>query len=108
MGASQNQEFLPQLQRLSFLLDLHPKESTLLAFQRKQQREKDKELTVSQTMRQEPAGKKYKVSTEELRAAKRACEQIWRAAAEREIAVEPFCEEFVGTLKPLDDRWDGM
>lgn len=127
--AFQNPEFLPQLRTLSFLLDLNLEEGFDLSCTRKQQKEnqenetEDKssgsseseavESSSAQRINQngEPTDKKYKVSTEDLRIAKRACEQIWEAAEQRGIGVEPFSEEFPESFpcqKPFDERWEGL
>lgn len=113
----QDPGFLPQLQRLSFLLDLDQTEGTILYFMRKAQREKEKETSeptgssVQQDQDRNPTEEKYKVSTEDLRIAKRACAQIWQAAEERGIAVEAFSEDFPAGSphqKAFDERWEGL
>ncbi|RMJ21317.1 hypothetical protein PHISP_07810 [Aspergillus sp. HF37] len=109
--AFQDPGFLPQLQRLSFLLDLGQKVDPFIASARKQQRESESGDSVQQPENENPADEKHNVSTEDLRLAKRACEQIWKAAGERLIAVEPFSEDYPAEFpdqKPLDDRWEGL
>lgn len=108
VAAFQNPEFLPHLRRLSFLLDLSLKESYAMSVARKQAREgsdsgseNTKEPAASSEHTENEASSAqstdkgdYKVSTEDLRIAERSCEQIRKAAEERNIAVEPFQEEF--------------
>lgn len=109
--AFQDPGFLPQLQRLSFLLDLGQRVDPFIASARKGQTESENGDSVQQPEGEKPPGEKHNVSAEDLRRAKRACEQIWDAAGERRIAVEPFSEDYPAGFpeqKPLDDRWEGL
>lgn len=129
-------KFLPQLERLSFLLDLHPKDSRQLEMQRKKHRKAQEAESENQESPSAPGcevesqtnpanieyaqasegqkqtpGKTYKVGTDDLRRAKRACEEIWKAAGTRNIAVEAFVDDFPSHFpyqRPPDDRWEGL
>lgn len=109
--AFQDPGFLPRLRRLSFLLDLGQKVDPFIASARKKQMESETGDSVQQRESEKPAEEKHDVSTEDLRLAKRACEQIWKAAGERGIVVEPFSEDYPAGFpdqKPLDDRWAAL
>ena len=114
VAAFQNPEFLPHLQRLSFLLDLSLTQSSALSLERKERenQEDGPENPREPGASSEPTHEEqYKVSTEDLRIAKRACEQVWKAAEERNIVVEPFKEEFPEDYpcqKPFDERWESL
>lgn len=114
-SAFQNPEYLPQLRRLTFLLDLSLTEGHALALQRKKQSQEKSEGKSSEgetaDQARESTETRYKVQTEDLRLAKRACEQIWKAAEDRGILGEPFSEDFPESFpdqKPLDERWEGL
>jgi hypothetical protein len=87
MGAFESPEFLPQLKKLSFVLDLN-------------------------TKAKEDNPDKAQIETEEveeLRKAKRACDGIHAAARARGVSVEPFHDEWAGiSLKQVDDRWEAL
>ncbi|RJE25367.1 hypothetical protein PHISCL_02258 [Aspergillus sclerotialis] len=124
VAAFQNPEFLPHLQRLSFLLDLSLTQSSALSLERKERENQEggpedpkepgtsSETTTNEAISERSTDEeKYSVSTEDLRIAKRACEQIWKAAEERNIVVESFKEEFpehYPCQKPFDDRWESL
>ena len=52
--------------------------------------------------------RQYKVPEEDLRLAKRACEQLWKAAEGRGVIVEPFTERNWLGLEPIDERWEKL
>ncbi|KAL2844161.1 hypothetical protein BJY01DRAFT_215214 [Aspergillus pseudoustus] len=81
-----SEDFLPKLQRLAFVLDLHYKENE---YGRKE-------------LEDAPGGL--------LREARAACDQLCDAARRRGVKVEPLTDEWAGghvCLRPVDERWDG-
>lgn len=51
--------------------------------------------------------KEYQIAEEDLRIAKRACEQLLSAAEKRGITLEKFSEPELDS-QPIDDRWDKL
>ncbi|PGH17023.1 hypothetical protein AJ79_01407 [Helicocarpus griseus UAMH5409] len=86
-----NPEYLPNLKRLSFVLDLY--------------------YDVKDTKLIEPKPKKSKAPEEQLREAKAACNQLLDVASKRGISVEPFVEQWTEKceqLEQVDERWEEL
>ncbi|WEW58559.1 hypothetical protein PRK78_004027 [Emydomyces testavorans] len=83
-------EYLPNLKTLSFVLDLDYGEDN-----------------PSST----PRRKKIKPTDERIRKAKAACEELYDAAQERDILIEPFVDKWNKRnqyLDQVDDRWETL